>query len=258
MKPILAVYQHPMNIRIRNLAFIFSGLGLFVELAALMPFPNNSQQFSQGIRSVFSTLELQYFNFRLLEHYNFDTGLRLSYLNLTGYGLLLLGAILYTRSRGKEARLIRAITALIFICNLLGIFFGIITPIIYSDQLHYITTSGWVFQVLGFLANLGWAYLAFTILRWFQQERVLATEIFFEPDGTQTKKFLNASKLVRFTNWIIDLFTVIFVFSPFIRSFSFLGKLEEAVGEQFANGISGHYPILILYFFRNPFSGHAS
>jgi uncharacterized RDD family membrane protein YckC len=243
-----------MSVRIRNLAFFISASGLIAELVALSPVPISNQQIGEGIRTILSSLGLSYFEIRLFDYYNFDSGLRLNFLNLTGYLLLLLGAIAYSKSKGKETRLIRAITAVILIGNLLAIIFRVTNIIRYSDQLQNTTTLWWALQGLWSLANLGWAYLVYGMLKWFQRDRVLGTEVFTEPYGAQVQQPQLASKLKRFTNWILDIFTCIFIFSPFARHFGFLGKIEDSMGEQAALIVFLAIARLIYYsFFENIF-----
>jgi RDD family len=219
------------NIKIA--ALVLSILGLMSELVALLPSIPFSPEVIGYLRGVFTFINLDYLRIRFLEYYNFDTGLRLGYINLVAYALMVTGAILYATSNGRETRLIRFFAAIVCIEGAISVFWVIATPVFYRE---YIDFSSWMWMasaLFGLLKSIAFTYFTYKTLRYFERIKPLATQ----HEGSAVPNidnYIRASNWKRLANGAIDLFILVCIFTPFLPAFSFLAPIEEALGERTA------------------------
>lgn len=186
------------------------------------------------IRSAMDSLYLGYFNFQLAQYHNFDTGLGLSYLATTGYVLLLIGALLYTISKGKEVRLIRFIFSIILLTNCVSLAGLFLRPIqVYYEPLAHMDFAWWLFLLLFILKDATLIYLTRHLLALIATTRTLET-LQQQKDTTVITTLSSASNWKRFAHLCIDTFICVFIFSPYLFMFpDLLHNLENQIGEYF-------------------------
>lgn len=224
--------------KVTIIAFVLSVLGLVAECIALFNFPYDVGTIGQSVAGLMSSLNLSYFDLRLLRYRNFDTGLTLNYLNLACYLLLFAGAIFYKISKGRETRLIRFILSITFMCNVLFVPSSIGSLIFYWEYMGEAGFSFWIFWFFNLVKYGALAYISYDVLTTLAHSKTIATEAQVENftgnsvDGPQP-----ASLSKRFTHLVLDLFICIFIFSQFLRFFGslfFLQEVESLAGERIA------------------------
>lgn len=222
-----------MSKRITIIALVISLLGLVAEFMVFMTFSQDLNEIVWSGRSWISTISLSYFDMGLLEYRNFDTGMTMSYLNVTAYSLLLIGVIIYIKSNYREIRLIRFIISILLGSTLLVIFSQLIGPVFYREYLPDTDLWWWTTWTFALARNIGVTYIAYYVLvnirKTDNPETVAVAEVVASGD-----KYQSAPRRRRFANRLIDIFICIFIFSPFVRMMAFLRPIEEAYGERFA------------------------
>jgi hypothetical protein len=184
------------------------------------------------LRSFLESLELGYFRLRIFEYSNFDTGLRLNFLNLTAYSLLLLGAFLYWKTAGRETRLVRYLFSIILLSSILSLISVISVPLTYPAHLFQDKTLTYTFLVLNSLKCVGLAYISFVIVKGINRSKNLKT-VYGEAHTGVVPNLVSSTLNTRFMHQVLDTITCLLMFTPHAPLLSFLGGLENLMGEQF-------------------------
>ena len=218
-------------------AFALAVLGLVAESLALFDLSSiDSSQLLIPIRGITTSLNLNFFNLSLINYYNFDSGLYLNYLNAIFYFLLLIGAIFYLVSKGRETRLVRFVLSIVFISNVSFVLWEIANL---HSYLNYFTAAEgknlWLFWVLEFISDASLGYAAYRVLNYFRQNKALEAE-HTDVDGQQFYVVGEASGWQRFTHLLLDSFICLVIFSQFAPAVgpSFFKSIEASAGRDTA------------------------
>ncbi|HTH83568.1 MAG TPA: RDD family protein [Mucilaginibacter sp.] len=161
-------------------------------------------------------------------------------LNILVYFLLLLGAALFALSKGREARLIRFVFAIILFDKGLFTVYAICHRLTSSG----IQTDGYNESFLLFLfylvARLLWIWVAYKGLTYCKVEKSLDIDTNVYGDVV-SETYVSASLGKRFMNLLVDVMICILIFSPFILSLvssnhfdNILMKLQAATNDKIA------------------------
>ncbi|HEU4496113.1 MAG TPA: hypothetical protein VFR70_03605, partial [Flavobacterium sp.] len=128
------------------------------------------------------------------------TFLRYSLLNAFFYVLLLIGAILYIARKRRESRLLRFIFSVIFLSKIISILIIIFSSFAYLKASQ---EAVYIYIFFNFAIAVFHVYLAFSILKFLSNEKVLDSSI-REYGDRQSIMLIEASKWTRFFHHITD------------------------------------------------------
>lgn len=151
-------------------------------------------------------------NFALEIPYKDDrTFLNYNVLNAFFYILLLLGAILFMKSKAKETRLLRFVFSIILFSKFVKFIIGVI---FFAFYLKEASASNLIHTIFSFLVNGFQIYLAFAILKFIGNQKELSSTI-KEYGDKQSVVLVEASKWTRFFHHLMDNLVMVLVLSPF-------------------------------------------
>lgn len=170
------------------------------------------------VRMSLQILHVDYFRTSFLHYHNWDTSQDMGYIGLFMSALLLIGAITYSFSKGKETRLIRYVLGIVLLSGIL------------SEIALLLDSIELPLRLINILKEAGLCYGAVVFLLYLRDQKRLQVipnvEIMEGPNKVRT------SNWDRFFHYVVDLFTCLFIFTPFTPYFSFLRGMERALGEQ--------------------------
>ncbi|MFK7750222.1 MAG: RDD family protein [Kordia sp.] len=199
----------------------------------------------------FDFLDLSYFKIRLFKvRYMFDSGFfsgLSEVFNPVFYTIILIGAILYIRSKGEEKRLLEFGIAVTFIANLIVLLIALFGTIYILYSLGDISARVSLSEiVLLALFQLVKVFLLVAVCYLFLKESRKRREFEILPEGTLDVVFLQdgkreighkrTSKAARCANYAIDSALIILIFSPILMNGMFRSvsrSLESTFGENF-------------------------
>jgi len=185
--------------------------GLFFQLIAFISF--------QPLKGIIDTINyvsylspqiyLSFAGNRLFEYRNPDHSLVLNYFNLAFYFMLLVGAILYLKSKGRETRLLG------FSFSIMGLAKALALISISFSFFRYFTGSGYSIWILFLnLLTCGfWVYVSYKIVKQLSKSAVEISRSHKRDQGIVV--FQESSKSQRFAHHIFDLVISVLVFSAF-------------------------------------------
>ena len=166
--------------------------------------------------------------------------------NVAAYGIFLASALLYYFSRFRESRLLRFSFSLVFLSQVVGIFFMLVYILTTRFSRSTFVSVGYLLTQVLFLA------IAFFAIRYLNRSRELLTEV-NDYGEMQTVVYLPASNWQRVFHLVIDFTICYLVFFPVVEGLirtdvmnSSLRALEQALGEKGALYI-------VIIFFRSIF-----
>lgn len=204
--------------------------GLAIELISVYPVEDTHALFIKlTIFKQFSpTMNLLFMNSRLFEVYIYDSGLPLNFLNLFFFLLALIGAIIYTVSKGKESRLLRFSISSFVLYKGLSLLF---TPIGLYRNFNLIpwSFSFVLLAIVAIIVNMAYIYGGYYILKSIAGEKELDIKT-----TTIGDDFIQTPKMQRLTHYVVDLCLCILICSTFLMSFggTFFSMLESSLGRQ--------------------------
>ena len=162
-------------------------------------------------------------------------------LNLFIYILLLLGAIFYKVSKGKETRFLRYIFSIIFLSKFLGLITAIIFFFVYLEHIRGIF---FLHTFVGLIMTTAHLLLAFGILKYLEGQKILdaVTKQYGEKESIV---LIETSKWTRFFHHLMDNLTMLLVLSPIVMNMIRIPNLKET-----ANSLSnffGDRPTIMLF-----------
>lgn len=204
-----------MNRLIVVFAYANSIVGILAELAAFVPSPFDDKVTFILIRNFFAGYWLGYLEPRYLSFPVDSTGQFANVLNLAANVLLLIGAMQFSSTNGRDTWMIRCLLAVLLICSLTGI----IDVAIYSESL-----------LIGIPNVLKCAALAFG--SWVFLREIATTRSVYIIRETSSGDYstVSASKTLRAVNWLIDTVTVVLVMSPLVVVGEFFRSLQQNFG----------------------------
>ena len=229
-----------MTKKINLIIFILAIAGLISECVALVPFDMLiNKNIMYVLRSILGSVHLSFFTVNLFEHYNFTTGLELSYLNLILYVLLLFGGILFIRTEQKETRLVLFVMSVIFGSNVFYFFWNVVSRIVYFRYLGA-DQFWWLYMILFLAKNGVYAYFSFFVLKQIGPAGVSADQDLSEENKVEVPE--DASRWKRLLHLFLDIYICFFIFSAMADVFSpwLLEPVARIMGERAA--------IWLLYF----------
>jgi uncharacterized RDD family membrane protein YckC len=207
-----------VNKKLSIFSYVVSIAGLVSELSALFPNPFPNELIFERARVTLQIMHIDYFRISFLHYHNWDTSQDMNYLGLFMCTMLLIGAITYSVSKGKETRLIRYVLGIVLLSGILSV----IAWLLDSVELPL--------RIINILKEAGLCYGAFVFLLYFRDQKRLQVipnvEIMEGPNKVRT------SNWNRFFHYVVDLFTCLFIFTPFASYFPFLRSMERVLGEQ--------------------------
>lgn len=222
-----------MHKKVLTLTLVLSLLGMLSELPALVSIPQDYQNTVATFLSYLKFVDLTLFGFTMAEEFYSESGLTLNYLNVSFYSTLLIGAILYARSK-KETRFIRFGLAVILFKTCLWAVSAIFSPILFWAE-YPKTISFTLLVLLGLIKNGGVAYLCFMAMKFLGENKVLAPMTEQAAKDTPTPgQFLPTNMLFRAVHYVIDTIMSLLLFASLIRLMPFLQSIETHWGERTA------------------------
>lgn len=227
--------------KIGYFSILIALFGIFLPLLSFDTVSRESQTVIGFIKFFFQSIHLTLFY--LEDFYTFRIemkgGIYMHYnlLNAFFYVLLILGAVLYLKSKSRETRLLRFVYGIIFISKVT--FFILSLSFVFSidDTMNPIRPMMYVLWFLDYVILALYVYVSFSILKYIEKQKTLETiERTYE---THTSvNLVEAGRWKRFFHLIIDYFIMIFVFSTAFESLvreekiqPLLNSLENGLGE---------------------------
>lgn len=251
------VYNNIAYVALYNVAFAF--IFYMIQYSAVK---FETQRMIHYLR--FDHLDLSYFKIRLFKvRYMFDSDLfsGLSEIfNPVFYSILLIGAIIYIRSKRQEKRMLEFGIAVTFITNLivlLIVFFSIIYVLYNAGDNSFINPRiGGVSEIIlvlmfQFIKLLILVTVCYLFLKESRKRREFKTlpegtlDIVFLQDGKREMTHKRVGKGTRFVNYTIDSALIILIFSPMLMNMMFRPFnriVEDALGTEF-----GLYVLFFLF-----------
>ncbi len=162
-------------------------------------------------------LEIPYKDDRTFLNYNV--------LNAFFYILLLLGAILFMKSKAKETRLLRFVFSIILFSKFVKFIIGVI---FFAFYLKEASASNLIHTIFSFLVNGFQIYLAFAILKFIGNQKELSSTI-KEYGDKQSVVLVEASKWTRFFHHLMDNLVMVLVLSPFAVLLVRISAIESVI-----------------------------
>lgn len=235
--------------RIRIIVFTIAILGISAELSALLNFEiSDSKYIVHTIRGLASSLDLTFFNLASYKYYNQETWLYLNFINTIFYFLLLVGAIVYTTSKGRETRLVRFVLSIVFLSNVLFLIGNFLNPFFSPEEST--DQSYWrMYWILGAFKSAVFIYVSYYVLTSLHKAKKLGNAL-DESEWGSTFIANEASSWQRFGHYLLDLYLCISIFSGsafLMESSSFLYSVAAYAGD--GSGIYVFYIIVSLIYF---------
>lgn len=160
--------------RVKYAAFIAAILGLFSEFIALIniyPTPVNLL-FLKVVTALSPLSNFTMFDNSMLEISNVETRLVFNYFYFVLYVALLVGAIAFVKSKGREIRLIRFVFSIVLLYKVIRIIYVIVSSLLYynyfsNDDYH------WPIVVLVIVSGVFWGTLSYFIVINLSKTRIL-------------------------------------------------------------------------------------
>jgi uncharacterized RDD family membrane protein YckC len=145
---------------------------------------------------------------------------------------MLVGVILYLKSKGKEIRLLRFAFAIILIVKARSIFGFFLSMLlngnIFQQESYYIFLS-----ILFFISSLVWVWASYSVIK-LLSKNISLLKVVKKKDHSED--YVDSPKSQRFLHHILDLILSITIFSKFVMFFlePLLMQIENSVGERTA------------------------
>jgi uncharacterized RDD family membrane protein YckC len=169
-----------MSKKVIRIAFVFSLVGLFSDCLTVI----NADAMYPMLHQAALLLSVQ----------------TMSVMNVACDLMLLVGAILYVRSAGRETRMIRFVLSIVLLSNALAIFPALIRPSFIRNQFQvYSEVAGWILYGVALIKNVLLVYFSHRTLRVLHEEKVLETvqsgtpeePIFIQREASGQQRFVN-------------------------------------------------------------------
>jgi uncharacterized RDD family membrane protein YckC len=187
--------------KIAVIAFIVPVLGILSEIFSVR-FDNIEREIS----ALICPLSLPLFNM-----FEDDLYTKVDFFNMLFFILLLLGAILFSISRGREARLIRFVFAAILVNKSLSVLNTIVSTLL-SKMLTKGQGDSMSFLIIYFCSRICWIWLSYSVLIFFKKKKELEVTTNAYDEGA-SEAFVSASTGIRFLNFIMDSLLSILIYA---------------------------------------------
>ena len=184
-----------------------------------------------GLEKEFS-IEIPNRQFRYVFEYNT--------LNAFFYVLLLFGALLYKKSKGKETRLLRYVFSIIFISKLFSLGISVIFFLIYLTSVKGLFLLS---TVVSFATLAFHLWVVFGILNYLRDAKILES-VTNQYREKQSIVLVETSKWTRFFHHLMDNITIVLVISPIVIGVVRIPSLQDFLNS-FSNSF-GERPVLVL------------
>ncbi len=215
-------------------AYIISIFGLVSEMPFLRVQFSQEGLFTMILRSILSSVYL--FDFTdFLYYIRISNNLGINIPHCIFYSLMLLGAVLYSRSRFTETRLLRFSFSIILLNKVIGILNSAI-HLFYPIRITIVSGyEFWIFQFFVIAKMLFLAHISYQFLKETNKKTELATES-YEYANETIVNYVVASKSQRLLHLILDLiftfllfyFLVLMYREPFSKLSVVFGSATEA------------------------------
>ncbi len=209
-----------------RIAFILSFIGIATELITIViPY---GIEFVRRLQYILRTTSLNFGS--LLSYRDFDSGMTLEYVNLILHVTLLLSAVFYKWSHGRETRLIRFSFATLMVASGIHAFTTLITAFKYSVA----NESGYgIFIIAMFIVSALVCALSYFSLIAFSETKVLDVKMVYSPGKEPKEDFVNTSNARRLLHLIFDTYFCFLLMLPLINIFGgFLDILYRLLGDE--------------------------
>lgn len=192
-----------MDKKITAISLIALLTGLFSELAAIVEFTPYKwlltiitivKQFSPNIN-------LSFFFSRSFIYINFNTSLSLHYIDLAIYLLLIIGLIVFIKTKGEETRLLQLIFSTIFLQKILSLTYGIVLFFVSGPE--YLSKTNIILSITSYITSFSWLFLAYYVILKLSKKN--KNVISSNDDISRIHESVDTPKLQRLLHQIIDI-----------------------------------------------------
>ncbi|WP_419700433.1 RDD family protein [Mucilaginibacter sp. NFX135] len=211
------------------IAFVVPVLGILSD-----SYNNSYGFFTRALSGLLSPLNLQWLGMRNAS----------AAFNLIFCALLLLGAILFVSSKGKETRLPRFAFAIILFNKAIFTLYALST--ILTGSLFAADGRSKLVFLAYLIIRLAWIGLAWQVLDYFNKNKQLEIQTNTDEEQT-TSNYVSASSGQRFMNLIADMIMAVLLFSTLIEMLIY-SDLHNNILMRFQAVIGEKFTLLILIF----------
>lgn len=217
----------------------------------VMPFPDKDSFLSvlhQLIYTFSPKINLTFFIHEFLRYHKFDSNWQLNFLDLGLFFLILVGTLIYLKSRGREVRLLRFTISIVLLSKVISLlsYFIYVVGLMFSDL--KVDWLSWLYVFLSFISIAGFLYLSHYIY----QELSKGIEVIKNPSTLKMGfRYVETPVSQRFFHYIVDLFLSIVIGSNFVFRYIYpaFSSLEPLLNGQITQLLFIMSVSLIFYLF---------